>query len=74
MSTYVPGGYISPRGGPNSGSVFVNNPNGTRTFASFGPGTQANPFDGYSYQRENERVNAGGFVTLKLADALEFYG
>ncbi len=74
VSTYVPSGYISPRGGPNNGSVFVNNPNGTRTFTSFGPGTQANPYDGYSYQRENERVNAGGFVTLKLADALEFYG
>ncbi|MGN5376070.1 TonB-dependent receptor plug domain-containing protein [Sphingomonas hankookensis] len=74
LSTYVPGGYISPRGGPNNGSVFVNNPDGSRTFVPFGPGTQANPYDGYPFQRPNERVNAGGFVTLKLADALEFYG
>ncbi|KQN00607.1 TonB-dependent receptor [Sphingomonas sp. Leaf25] len=74
VSTYTQYGYLSPRGGTQSGRVYANNPNGTRTFVPFGVGIQANPFDGYSYQRESERVNAGGFVTLKLSDAVELYG
>lgn len=73
VSTYTPFGYLSPRGGSNNGNVYVNNPNGTRTFVPFGVGTQANPYDGYSYQRDSNRINAGGFVTLKLSDAVEVY-
>ncbi len=73
VSTYNQFGYISPRGGSNNGNVYANNPNGSRTFVPFGVGIQANPYDGYSYQRESNRINAGGFVTLKLSDAVELY-
>ncbi|MEG3125380.1 TonB-dependent receptor [Sphingomonas sp. GB1N7] len=74
-STYSSSGYISPQSGPNAGSVYVNNPNGTRTFVGYGngPGLAANPYDGYPYQRAAERVNAGGFASLKISDAAELY-
>ncbi len=76
LSSYSPSGYISPLSGANSGSAYVNNPNGTRTFVPYGAGAgnAANPYDGYSYQRKLNRVNAGGFVTLKLAPEYEVYG
>lgn len=75
VSTYSPSGYVSPRSGPNSGTQYVNNPNGTRTFVPYGAGVgnAANPYDGYSFQRENERWNAGGFASLHLSDAAELY-
>ncbi len=75
-STYSPNGYISPQSGPNAGAVYLNNPNGTRTFVGTGntPGLATNPYDDYPAQRQLERVNAGGFVSLKLADAVELYG
>jgi len=75
-STYSPSGYIQPRAGANSGRGFVNNPDGSRAFLPYGVGAgkAANPFDGYSYQRASERVNAGGFASLKLAEAAEVYG
>ncbi|WP_082438896.1 MULTISPECIES: TonB-dependent receptor domain-containing protein [unclassified Sphingomonas] len=73
-STYTQYGYLSPRGGTQANRVYANNPDGTRTFVPFGVGIQANPFDGYSYQRESNRLNAGGFVSLKLSDAVELYG
>lgn len=74
-STYTPSGYISPRGGPNSGSVYVNNPNGNRDFVAFGngPGLAANPYDGYSFQRRDERWNAGGFASYDLNETTELY-
>ncbi|HEX8445584.1 MAG TPA: TonB-dependent receptor [Sphingomonas sp.] len=76
LSTYSPSGYIQPGSGASSGQQLVNNPDGSRTFVPYGVGVgnAANPFDGYSYQRQSERINAGGFVTLKLADAAELYG
>ncbi len=74
VSTYTQYGYLSPRGGSNNGNVYANNPDGSRSFVPFGVGIQANPYDGYSYQRESDRINAGGFVTLKLSDAVEIYG
>lgn len=74
-STYTPAGYLSPRGGTNNGSVYLNNPNGDKTFVPYGngPGLAANPYDGYSFQRKNERWNAGGFGTLELTDSAELY-
>ena len=78
LSSYSSSGYISPRAGANSGVAYVNDPNGTRAFVPYGTGVGAgrasNPFDGYSFQREDERVNAGGFVTVKLAPEAEIYG
>ncbi|HEX8484929.1 TonB-dependent receptor domain-containing protein [Sphingomonas sp.] len=74
-STYTTTGTILPQGGPSAGRAFVNNPDGSGTFVNYnsGPGTAANPFDGLGFQRKFNRLNAGGFVTLKLADALELY-
>ena len=76
QSTYSPSGYISPRSGANRNVAYVNDPAGTRTFVPYGigAGKSANPFDGYPYQRALNRVNAGGFVTVKLAPAYELYG
>ncbi len=76
LSTYSVSGYISPRAGANNNAAYVNDPNGTRSFVPYGVGTNnaANPYDGYSTQRQVNRVNAGGFVTLKLAPEAEIYG
>ncbi|SEM38840.1 TonB dependent receptor [Sphingomonas gellani] len=76
LSTYSISGYISPRAGANSGRAYINDPNGARTFVPYGVGVgnAANPYDGYSYQRQLNRLNAGGFVTLKLAPEYEVYG
>ncbi len=76
LSTYSPSGYISPRSGANSGVGYVNDPAGTRSFVPYGAGAgnAANPYDGYSYQREFERYTAGGFVSAKIAPELELYG
>ncbi|KQU45188.1 TonB-dependent receptor [Sphingomonas sp. Leaf339] len=78
LSTYSTSGYIAPQSGANNGTAFVNDPAGTRSFVPYGngigAGKAANPFDGYSFQRQGERVNAGGFVTIKLAPEAEIYG
>ncbi|MEP7007378.1 MAG: TonB-dependent receptor [Sphingomonas bacterium] len=76
LSTYSRSGYISPRSGANNGTAYINNPDGTRTFVPYGagPNNAANPYDNYSYQRQDERVNAGGFASLKLSPEIELYG
>jgi len=76
ISTYSPSGYISPRSGANSGTAYVNNPDGSRTFVPFGigAGNAVNPFDGYSYQREFKRWNAGGFANWEITPNVELYG
>lgn len=74
-STYSPSGFISPASGSNAGARYVNNPDGSRSFVPFGtgPGKAANPFDGYSFQRKNERWNAGSFLSLDISDSAELY-
>ena len=54
LSTYSVSGFVSPGSGTNAGRQFVNDPNGTRTFVPYGTGVgnAANPYDGYSYQRQ----------------------
>lgn len=76
LSTYSISGYISPQSGANSGTAYVNDPAGTRTFVPFGPGAgnAANPYDGYSYQRKFHRWNAGGFLNWEVAPDVEIYG
>lgn len=75
ISTYSPSGYISPRSGANNGTAYVNDPSGGRSFVPFGvgAGNAANPFDGYSYQREFERWTTGGFATFAISPAAEIY-
>ena len=75
-STYSTSGSIAPLTGPNAGTRFVNNPDGTRTFIPFGigAGNAANPYDGYSYQREFKRWNAGGFANWEINPNVELYG
>ncbi|ATY34596.1 TonB-dependent receptor [Sphingomonas psychrotolerans] len=73
ISTYTRTGYVSPRSGPNNGNVYVNNPNGTRTFVPYSTALAANPYDGYSFQRKSERWNAGGFASFEISDAAEIY-
>jgi outer membrane receptor protein involved in Fe transport len=72
-STYSYHGYVSPLTGPNAGNAYVNNPNGTRTFVPFSTDVAANPYSDYSFQRSNERWNAGGFASFKISDAAEIY-
>lgn len=76
VSTYSPAGYISPRSGPNSGTAYVNNPDGSRSFVAYGPrpGVAANPYDDYSFQRQGERYTAGGFMSFQIAPEFELYG
>ncbi|MDP1027639.1 TonB-dependent receptor [Sphingomonas sp. KR1UV-12] len=74
-ATFTPNGTIIPRSGSSNGLQLVNNPDGSRTFVRInsGPNTAANPYDGFSFQREFERINTGGFLTAKLSDDIEFY-
>jgi len=72
-STYTYNGYVSPLSGPNAGNAYVNNPNGTRTFIPYSTAVAANPYSDYSFQRANERWNAGGFASFKISDAAEIY-
>jgi outer membrane receptor protein involved in Fe transport len=72
-STYTYNGYVSPLSGPNAGNAYVNNPNGTRTFVPYSTAVAANPYSDYSFQRSNERWNAGGFASFKISDAAEIY-
>ncbi|WP_404338291.1 TonB-dependent receptor domain-containing protein [Sphingomonas sp. MMS12-HWE2-04] len=73
ISSYTQNGYVSPQSGPNAGNAYVNNPNGTRTFVPYSTAVAANPYDGYSFQRADERWNAGGFASFKISDAAEVY-
>ena len=75
-STYSVSGYIQPLSGANAGTAYLNNPNGTRTFVPYGtgPNMAANPLDDYPAQRQDKRVNAGGFLRLNLSPAAEIYG
>ncbi|MES2336893.1 MAG: TonB-dependent receptor [Pseudomonadota bacterium] len=78
IASFTPAGTIiplSPLAGANQNRQLVNDPGGSRTFVPINSavGTAANPFDGFSFQREFERLNYGGFVTAKLSNALEFY-
>ncbi len=75
-STYTQAGTFVPSSGPSAGQTLVNNPNGNGTFVPFGSGvgTQANPFDDFAFQRQFERLNAGGFLTAKISDKMELYG
>jgi outer membrane receptor protein involved in Fe transport len=72
-STYSYNGYVSPRTGANNGNQYVNNPDGTRTFVPFSNAVAANPYSDYSFQRGNERWNAGGFASFEISDAAELY-
>ncbi len=74
-ASFTPNGTIIPQAGASRGIQFVNAPNGSRTFVRInsGPNTAANPYDGFSFQREFERINTGGFLTAKLSDDIEFY-
>lgn len=72
-STYSYNGYVSPLSGPNAGNTYVNNPNGTRTFIPYSTAVAANPYSDYSFQRADERWNAGGFASFKISDAAEIY-
>ncbi|MFD1789795.1 TonB-dependent receptor plug domain-containing protein [Sphingomonas floccifaciens] len=79
VASFTPAGTIiplSPLAGSFQNRQLVNDPNGTRTFVPInsGPNTAANPYDGFSFQREFERINYGGFLTAKVSRALEFYG
>jgi len=75
VSTYTPNGTVVPQSGPNANTLYVNNPNGTPTFVGYnsGPGTTANPFDNIPFQRDFNRLNAGGFLTAKLSSDIELY-
>jgi len=73
ISTYSRNGYVSPQTGANAGNAYVNNPNGTRSFVPYSNAVAENPYDGYSFQRRNERWNAGGFASFEISDAVEVY-
>jgi len=74
-ASFTPNGTIIPQAGASAGTQFVNNPDGSRSFVRInsGPNTAANPYDGFSFQREFERINTGGFLTAKLSDDIELY-
>ncbi|WP_082457005.1 TonB-dependent receptor domain-containing protein [Sphingomonas sp. Leaf23] len=74
-SQYTQVGTIIPGAGANAGRVLVNNPNGSGNFIPWGStqGAAANPFDEFAAQRQFNRINAGGFLTVKLSDAAEIY-
>jgi outer membrane receptor protein involved in Fe transport len=74
-ATFTGAGTIIPQSGPNRGRVLVNNPDGSRTLVPINsrPGTAANPFDGFSFQREFERINTGGFLNVRVSSDIELY-
>ena len=78
IASFTPAGTIIPQSalaGANRGRVLVNDPNGSRTFVPInsGVGTAANPYDGFSFQREFERINTGGFLTARISPDIELY-
>ncbi|MEH3102615.1 MAG: TonB-dependent receptor plug domain-containing protein [Sphingomonas phyllosphaerae] len=74
-ATFTGAGTIIPLSGPRAGQFLVNNPDGSRTFIPINsaPGTSANPYDDFSYQRQFERWNTGGFLTAEVSDEVELY-
>lgn len=72
-SSYTGLGYFSPLSGDNAGNTYVNNPDGSRSFVPYSDAYAANPYDGYSLQRANERVNAGGFMNFEISPAATVY-
>lgn len=75
-ASFTPAGTIIPQSGPRAGQVLVNNPNGNGTFIPINsgpPGTSANPYDDWAFQRPFERVNVGGFLTAEITDEIELY-
>ncbi len=75
-ASYTPAGTIIPQSGPRAGQQLVNNPNGNGTFIPINsgpPGTSANPYDDWAFQRPFERVNVGGFLSAELTDDIELY-
>ncbi|WP_294326649.1 TonB-dependent receptor [uncultured Sphingomonas sp.] len=74
-SQYTQVGTIIPGSGANAGRVLVNNPNGSGNLIPWGSvaGAAANPFDEFAAQREFNRINAGGFLTVDLSEAAEIY-
>ncbi|WP_260928960.1 TonB-dependent receptor domain-containing protein [Novosphingobium sp. 9] len=72
-SSYTPLGYVSPLSGANAGNTYVNNPDGSGTFLPYSDEYAANPYDGYSLQRADQRVNAGGFLKYEISDAATIY-
>ncbi|MDJ0276756.1 TonB-dependent receptor [Sphingomonas sp. 2R-10] len=74
-ASFTAPGTIIPQSGPRAGQVLVNDPTGSRTFIPINsaPGTSANPYDDFAYQRAFERWNTGGFLTAEITDEIEFY-
>ena len=75
-ASYTPAGTIIPLSGPRARQVLVNNPNGDGSFIPInsGPsGAAANPYDDLPFQRPFNRINAGGFLTARIADDIELY-
>ena len=74
-ATFTAAGTIIPQSGPRAGQVLVNDPTGSRTFIPINsaPGTSANPYDDFAYQRQFERWNTGGFLTAQISDRIELY-
>lgn len=72
-SAYTRTGYVAPLSGPNAGSAYVNNPDGSRSFVPYSVALAENPYSNYSFQRADERWNAGSFASFKISDAAEIY-
>ena len=75
-ASFTPAGTIIPQAGASAGQTLVNNPNGNGTFIPINsgpPGTSANPYDDFAYQRPFDRVNLGGFMTAEITDNIELY-
>lgn len=77
-STYSPNGYVASlapngTGGYNTTGTYINNPNGTRTFVPYTTALGDNYYSNYSYQRADDRWNAGTFTSFKISDAAEIY-
>ncbi|MBT0667943.1 TonB-dependent receptor [Novosphingobium profundi] len=72
-STYNTNGYFSPTTGTNAGNAYVNDPANPGTFTPYSTDYAANPYDGYSLQRANERWNAGGFMNFEISPAATVY-
>ncbi|USI72767.1 TonB-dependent receptor domain-containing protein [Sphingomonas morindae] len=70
---YTATGYVSPQAGPNAGAGFINNPDGSRGFVPYSDALADNYYSTISFQRADERWNAGSFASFKISDAAELY-
>lgn len=75
LASFTASGTIIPLSGPNANQLLVNNPDGSGTFVPINsrPGAGNTPYDTTALQRDFNRINAGGFVNLKLSDAFEVH-